>query len=92
PGRKPGDSGYYQVTENYAVRISNSGEYVHESDPTAPSHGCIHAGASDARWFFDQAQRGDIVTVTGTDRKLQWDNGWGFWQLSFEQWKSGSNL
>jgi lipoprotein-anchoring transpeptidase ErfK/SrfK len=92
PGRKPGDSGYYQVTENYAVRISNSGEYVHESDPTAPSHGCIHAGASDARWFFDQAQRGDIVTVTGTDRKLQWDNGWGFWQLSFAQWKSGSTL
>ena len=33
-----------------------------------------------------------IVTVTGTDRKLQWDNGWGFWQLSFAQWKTGSTL
>ena len=92
PGRKPGDPGYYKVQENWAVRISNSGEYVHESDPTSPSHGCIHAATEDARWFFDFAQRGDVVKVTGTDRPLEWDNGWGFWQMSFQQWKQGSAL
>ncbi|MBW8485930.1 L,D-transpeptidase [Actinomadura parmotrematis] len=92
PGRKPGDPGYYKLEERYAVRISNSGEYVHESDPTAASHGCIHAGTSNAAWFFDFAQRGDVVKVTGTDRELPWDNGWGYWQLPFDQWKKGSAL
>ena len=92
PGRKPGDAGYYKVQENYAVRISDTGEYVHESDPTSPSHGCIHAGTEDAKWFYDFSQRGDVVKVEGTDRKLDWGNGWGYWQLSFEQWKQGSAL
>jgi lipoprotein-anchoring transpeptidase ErfK/SrfK len=92
PGRKPGESGYYKVQENYAVRISNSGEFVHESDPTVPSHGCIHAATENAKWFYDIAQRGDIVKVTGTDRELPWDNGWGYWQMSFDQWKKGSAL
>ena len=92
PGRKPGDSGYYKVQENYAVRISDSGEYLHESDPTSPSHGCIHESTANASWFFGIAQRGDVVKVEGTDRKLEWNNGWGFWQLSFQQWKQGSAL
>jgi lipoprotein-anchoring transpeptidase ErfK/SrfK len=92
PGRQPGDPGYYKVTENWAVRISNSGEYVHESDPSSPSHGCIHAATDNAEWFYDNSQRGDPVIVTGTDRSLPWDNGWGFWQLSWTQWQSGSAL
>jgi len=97
---------YYKPTWVYnAMEFVSDGTFIHNANWEPPSaygpgsqygpyssHGCIHAGASDARWFFDQAQRGDIVTVTGTDRKLQWDNGWGFWQLSFEQWKSSSNL
>ena len=92
PGRKPGDPGYYKVQENYAVRISNSGEYVHESDPNSPSHGCIHVATTNASWFFNLAQRGDVVTVTGTDRQLPYDNGWGYWQMPFDQWKQGSAL
>jgi lipoprotein-anchoring transpeptidase ErfK/SrfK len=92
PGRKPGDPDYYKIKENYAVRISNSGEYVHESDPNSPSHGCIHVGTLNASWFFGISQRGDIVKVTGTDRTLPWDNGWGYWQLPFDQWKNGSAL
>lgn len=92
PGRSPGDPGYYKLQENWAVRISNSGEYTHESDPYSPSHGCIHLATSNASWFFNLTQRGDIVNVTGTDRKLAWDNGWGMWQMPFDQWKQGSAL
>jgi len=36
--------------------------------------------------------RKDIVKVEGTDRKLEWDNGWGYWQMSFAQWQQGSAL
>lgn len=98
PGRKKGDPGYYDVMINHAVRISNSGEYVHAKDNVWAqgvrnvSHGCINARPDQARWFYDNVQRGDVVDITGTDRALEWNNGWGFWQMPFSQWKKGSAL
>ncbi|NBE97515.1 hypothetical protein FE391_29965 [Nonomuraea sp. KC401] len=98
PGRKKGDPEYYDVMINHAVRISNSGEYVHAKNNVWAqgrqnvSHGCINARPDQAKWFYDTVQRGDIVDVKGTDRELEWNNGWGYWQLSFSQWKKGSAL
>ncbi|WP_246268461.1 L,D-transpeptidase [Nonomuraea typhae] len=98
PGRKKGDPGYYDVMINHAVRISNSGEYVHAKNNTWAqgvrnvSHGCINSRPDQARWFHDNMQRGDVVDIVGTDRELEWNNGWGFWQMSFKQWKKGSAL
>ncbi|MGI5271835.1 Ig-like domain-containing protein [Nonomuraea sp. CA-218870] len=98
PGREKGDPGYYDVIVDHAVRISNSGEYVHAKNNVWAqgrqnvSHGCINARPDQARWFYDNFQRGDIVEITGTDRELEWNNGWGFWQMSFNQWKKGSAL
>ena len=56
------------------------------------SHGCVNASPQFAAWFYGIAQRGDIVVVTGTDRPLPWDNGYGFWQASWRQWVQGSAL
>jgi lipoprotein-anchoring transpeptidase ErfK/SrfK len=98
PGRKKGDPEYYDVMINHAVRISNSGEYVHAKDNVWAqgrqnvSHGCINARPDQAKWFYDTMQRGDVVEITGTDRELEWNNGWGFWQMPFSQWKKGSAL
>ncbi len=98
PGRKKGDPGYYDVMINHAVRISNSGEYVHAKDNVWAqgvrnvSHGCVNARPDQAKWFHDTMQRGDVVDITGTDRALEWNNGWGFWQMSFNQWKKGSAI
>ncbi|MGR6918964.1 Ig-like domain-containing protein [[Actinomadura] parvosata] len=98
PGRKKGDPGYYDVMINHAVRISNSGEYVHAKDNVWAqgvrnvSHGCVNARPDQAKWFYDNMQRGDVVDITGTDRELEWNNGWGFWQMPFSQWKKGSAL
>ncbi|GGO63293.1 L,D-transpeptidase [Nonomuraea cavernae] len=98
PGREKDDPEYYDVMINHAVRISNSGEYVHAKDNVWAqgvrnvSHGCINSRPDQAKWFHDTMQRGDIVDVTGTDRELEWNNGWGFWQMSFTQWKKGSAL
>ncbi|MFC4118099.1 L,D-transpeptidase [Nonomuraea zeae] len=98
PGRKKGDPGYYDVMIDHAVRISNSGEYVHAKNNVWAqgvrnvSHGCINSRPDQAKWFYDNFQRGDVVDITGTTRELEWNNGWGFWQMSFSQWKKGSAL
>ncbi|MEO3807012.1 Ig-like domain-containing protein [Nonomuraea sp. B1E8] len=98
PGRKKGDPEYYDVMIDHAVRISNSGEYVHAKNNVWAqgrqnvSHGCINARPDQAKWYFDNVQRGDVVEVKGTDRDLEWNNGWGYWQLSFSKWKKGSAL
>ncbi|WP_219467916.1 L,D-transpeptidase [Nonomuraea rhizosphaerae] len=98
PGREKGDPGYYDVMINHAVRISNSGEYVHAKNNvwaqgrSNVSHGCVNARPDQARWFYDNFQRGDVVDITGTTRDLEWNNGWGFWQMPFSKWAKGSAL
>ncbi|MEV4099396.1 Ig-like domain-containing protein [Nonomuraea sp. NPDC049649] len=98
PGREKGDPEYYDVMIDHAVRISSSGEYIHAKDNIWAqgrqnvSHGCINARPDQAKWYYDNSQRGDIVDITGTDRQLEWNNGWGFWQMSFKEWKKGSAL
>ncbi|WP_248964208.1 L,D-transpeptidase [Sphaerisporangium perillae] len=95
----PKDPLYYKLEIPWAVRISDSGEYVHQSagdyqflGKSNQSHGCVRATPAGAKWFYTIAQRGDVVQVTGTKRKLDWRNGWSFWQLSWNQWKKGSAL
>jgi lipoprotein-anchoring transpeptidase ErfK/SrfK len=98
PGRKKGDPGYYDLMINHAVRFSNSGEYVHALNNVWAqgrrnvSHGCINSRPDQAKWYYDQVQRGDVITITGTDREMEWNNGWGFWQMPYTQWKKGSAL
>ena len=99
PNRKPGDPGYYAEDIPLAVRISDRGEYVHKSPGEFDalghrniSHGCVRTSDTGAHWFYDIAQRGDVVDVTGTDRKLEQGNGWTFWTLSWNTWLKGSAL
>jgi lipoprotein-anchoring transpeptidase ErfK/SrfK len=95
----PADPAYYKLTVYDAVQISSTGEYVHSAPWSVwaqgslnVSHGCINASPEFAAWFYGISQRGDIVTVTGTDRQLEWDNGYGYWQLPWKQWLQGSAL
>jgi lipoprotein-anchoring transpeptidase ErfK/SrfK len=98
PGRSKGEPGYYDMLVDHAVRISNSGEYVHAFDNlwaqgrVNTSHGCINAHPDQAAWFYTHSLRGDPVIITGTDRELEWNNGWGYWQLSWKDWVAGSAL
>jgi lipoprotein-anchoring transpeptidase ErfK/SrfK len=93
------DPNYYSLTVYQAVQISSSGEYVHSAPWSVGSqgsanvsHGCVNAPPAFARWFYDLSRRGDIVKVTGTDRELEPDNGYGYWQLSWADWLKGSAL
>ncbi|WP_198653183.1 L,D-transpeptidase [Actinocorallia populi] len=97
PGIGPGQPGYYRQNVNWTVRISSSGEYLHSAPWSVGSqgranvsHGCINLSPADGKWFHNISHRGDPMTVTGTDRELEPENGWGYWQLNWKQWLEGS--
>ncbi len=99
PGRGPGDPGYYHELIHYAVRVSGAGEYIHQTPGDEDclgvrncSHGCIRAPASDAIWYYKHSQAGDPVEATGSDRQVEPDNGWSFYQMPWSQWVKGSAL
>ncbi|GAA4093801.1 L,D-transpeptidase [Actinomadura miaoliensis] len=98
-GCGPGCPDYYRQIVYYAVRISNSGEYVHSAPWSVGSqgsenvsHGCVNASPENARWFYDFVYRGDPLTVTGSSRELEPNNGWGYWQMKWDDWVKGSAL
>ncbi|TDD80617.1 hypothetical protein E1293_20375 [Actinomadura darangshiensis] len=98
-GVSPGSPGGYSLTVYKSVRISDSGEYVHSAPWSVGSqghenvsHGCINISPSNAKWFYKLSQRGDPVTVTGTSRELEPENGWGYWQVKWNDWVKGSAL
>jgi lipoprotein-anchoring transpeptidase ErfK/SrfK len=89
--------GGYRTTVYWATRISNGGEYVHaapwsvgEQGYTNVSHGCINVSTEVARWFFGLVKPGDVVIITnsGGPDLQPWD-GWGDWQMPWDQWVQG---
>ncbi|RFS82530.1 hypothetical protein D0T12_27445 [Actinomadura spongiicola] len=92
-------NGGYREVIPHAVRISDTGEYVHSMAATVwaqgrqnVSHGCLNSPPKDARWFYNWSYRGDPVIVTGTKRRLEPLNGWSYYQMSWSQWVKGSAL
>ncbi|WP_245177024.1 Ig-like domain-containing protein [Geodermatophilus sp. DF01_2] len=88
----------YRTPVEYAVRLSNSGEFVHAAPWSVAqqgrenvSHGCINMSTENARWFFEFSQPGDVVEIrnssAGTLRSPVYD-----WTIPWEQWQAGSAL
>ncbi|MGX4690177.1 L,D-transpeptidase [Streptomyces sp. JNUCC 63] len=90
----------------HAMRLSNSGTFIHGNywgrgifGSVNTSHGCVglqdKKGADDPNtpgaWFFDNSMVGDVVVVQNTgDRTVAPDNGLNGWNMSWAQWKAGS--
>ncbi|MDX3186813.1 Ig-like domain-containing protein [Streptomyces sp. MN03-5084-2B] len=95
-----GDPGYYKAPENWNVRISNDGEYLHENLKTVSvqgsanvSNGCLNMNTENAKWFFDNFNVGDVVEVTNSGGPpLAINNGHGDWSISWAAWQAGSAL
>jgi lipoprotein-anchoring transpeptidase ErfK/SrfK len=90
----------YDLVVDWAVRISNNGEFVHANPASAAAqgsanvtHGCINLSTADARAYFESALYGDPVEVTGSGVPLAERDGdvWD-WTLSWEQWQGLSAL
>jgi lipoprotein-anchoring transpeptidase ErfK/SrfK len=96
PNVPKGAPGWYREPVPLAVRLTNSGIYLHET-PGAEwclgvancSHGCIRQPPSDALWFYDINQTADVVHVTGTPRRMAFGDGWTFYQMPWRQWSKG---
>lgn len=93
------DPAFYDLKLPNAVRISDTGEYVHASPDrywafgrTNASHGCVNAPPPFAQWFFNLSYRGDVVVITGSGRGLPPFNGWSFYEMSWKSWVKGSAL
>ena len=100
-GVKPDDkkNGGYKEVIPFAVRISDTGEFVHSMASTTwaqgrqnVSHGCVNSPPSDAKWFYNWSYRGDPVVITGSKRGLDPMNGWSYYEMSWDRWVKGSAL
>ncbi|WP_169332744.1 L,D-transpeptidase [Nocardia araoensis] len=77
----------YKLEVEYATRISNSGIFVHaapwsvaQQGVSNASHGCLNVSTEDAKWFFENARRGDPVIVENTQGgTLSASDGLGDW-------------
>ncbi len=94
------DPEYYNLSNvEYALRVTYSGEFLHAAPWSVGSqgsanvsHGCVGMSMADAAWLYDRTSRGDVVEVTGTERSMTLENGYGDWNLSPADWTSGSAL
>ncbi len=91
--------GYDLDDVEYAMRLTYSGEFLHAAPwsvgsqgQSNVSHGCTGMSTTDAKWLYDRSKRGDVVEYVGTDRPMTLTNGYGDWNASFPEWKSGSAL
>ena len=76
----------YKLTVQDAVRIDNSGGFVHSAPWSVNdqgkrnvSHGCINLSPANAKWFFDNFGSGDPVVVknsVGTHNKNDGSQDW----------------
>ncbi|MDQ4040053.1 MAG: Ig-like domain-containing protein [Actinomycetota bacterium] len=89
----------YRLEVEYASRITYSGIFVHaapwsvgDQGSRNVSHGCINVSTANAQYFYENFGWGDIVQVTGTGRGLEPTNGFGDWNIPWEQWLLGSAL
>jgi lipoprotein-anchoring transpeptidase ErfK/SrfK len=93
--------GGYRADVEYAVRISNNGEFVHgapwsvdQQGNSNVSHGCINLSTERAAWFFQFSQPGDVVEVTNSvGPTLSAADGDIYdWAIPWDQWQAGSAL
>jgi lipoprotein-anchoring transpeptidase ErfK/SrfK len=82
-----------------AVRISNSGIFVHAAPWSVKdqgvrnvSHGCVNLSPEAGRWFYDNFGYGDVVTISNTGAQLAPTDGFGDWNIPWDEWVKGSAL
>jgi lipoprotein-anchoring transpeptidase ErfK/SrfK len=78
----------YKLTVQNAVRIDNSGNFVHsapwsvaDQGKTNVSHGCINLSAANAQWFYDNFGSGDPIVVKNSVGTYNQNDGAQDWQM-----------
>lgn len=95
-----GSPEYYDLDDvQWAMRLTYSGEFIHAAPWSVGSqgranvsHGCTGMSTANAKWLYDLSRRGDVVEYTGTDRPMEFGNGYGDWNEPFGEYAEGSAL
>lgn len=91
----------YDLIAPYGLRITWSGEFLHTADWSVAhhgranvSHGCVGMNYENSKWVWEIAHVGDPVeTISPNGDPMDiYGNGWGDWNLSWEDWVAGSAL
>ncbi len=91
----------YRTPVEYAVRLSNNGEFVHAAPWSVAqqgrenvSHGCINMSTENAAWFFTFTQPGDVVEINNSiGPTLSAADGDIYdWAIPWDEWQAGSAL
>jgi lipoprotein-anchoring transpeptidase ErfK/SrfK len=78
----------YKLKVQDAVRIDNSGVFVHSAPWSVGSqgeenvsHGCINLSPANAQWFFDNFGSGDAVVIKNSTGLYNQPDGASDWQM-----------
>ena len=78
----------YKVHVQLAVRIDNSGNFVHSAPWSVGdqgvrnvSHGCINISPDNAKWFYDNFGSGDPVVIKNSKGIYNQPDGASDWQM-----------
>ena len=78
----------YKLTVQLAVRIDNSGNFVHSAPWSVSdqgkrnvSHGCINISPENAKWFYDNFGSGDPVVIKNSKGIYNQPDGASDWQM-----------
>ena len=91
----------YRTPVEFAVRLSNNGEFVHSAPWSVAqqgvenvSHGCINLSPERAAWFFAFSQPGDVVEIKNSiGPTLSAADGDIYdWAIPWDRWQAGSAL
>jgi len=98
-GTNKTDPEYYRLTVEYAMRLTDSGEFLHAAPWSVGaqghanvSHGCTGMSIANAAWLYHHSKIGDVVVYTGSNRPMEGFNGIGMWNISLHRWSEGSAL
>lgn len=94
------DDDYYDLEDvEYAMRLTNSGEFLHAAPWSVGSqgranvsHGCTGMSPANAEWLFGHMKKGDPVEYTGSPRAIEPGNGWTDWNIPWDEWVAKSAL
>ena len=95
-----GSAEAYDIDDvKWAMRLTSSGEFIHAAPWSVGSqghanvsHGCTGMSTDNAAWLYAMTRRGDVVEYVGTDRPMEPGNGWGDWNVSWNDYVAGSAL
>lgn len=93
------DPNYYKTEVRYAMRVTNTGEFLHSAPWSVwaqgrqnVSHGCVNLGPNDAREMFQQSIIGDVIEFTGSGRRMKPGDGLSVWLFDAKAWHARSAL